>query len=79
MYAAKKVMDKMKPPLKKDDAIPSLCQWLNYVRLSQTVLDSIMALDSQSKLLHEARYEDCIHSKSHQLIVCNLVLKYFQA
>ena len=46
----------MEPPLKKDDPTLSLAQWLNYVRLSQTVIDSIMALDSQSRLVHEARY-----------------------
>lgn len=55
MYAAKKVLVKLNPPLKKDDPAPALIQWLSYVRLSQSVIDSIVAMDSQSKLMEETR------------------------
>ena len=51
LYAAEKMIDKLEPPLQKDiNPNQSLAQWLNHVRLSQNVIDSILNLKSQSEL-----------------------------
>lgn len=64
MYAAEKMMEKLEPPLQKDNPNPNLAQWLNHVRLSQNTIDSILSLRSQSERVLKARY-------IHDLFRCN--------
>ena len=51
LYATEKVIEKLEPPLQKDiNPNQNLAQWLNHVRLSHNVIDSILNLKSQSEL-----------------------------
>ena len=60
MYAAEKMMEKLEPPLQKDNPNPNLAQWLNHVRLSQNTIDSILSLRSQSeRVLKQGIYMIC--------------------
>ena len=56
LYATEKVIEKLEPPLQKDNPNANLAQWLNHVRLSQNTIDSILSLRSQSKRVIKARY-----------------------
>ena len=56
MYATEKMMEKLEPPLQKDNPNANLSQWLNHLRLSQNTIDSILSLRSQSELVLTARY-----------------------
>ena len=55
LYAAEKMMEKLEPPLQKDNPNANLAQWLNHVRLSQNTIDSILSLRSQSERVLKAR------------------------
>ena len=57
MNAAMKVIEKLEPPLQKDNPNPNLTQWLNYTRLSRNAIDSILSLSSQSEMVLKARYQ----------------------
>lgn len=56
MFAAVKVMEKLEPPLKKDNPNPNLTEWLNYIRRSQNAITSILSLKSSSEMAQQARY-----------------------
>ena len=56
MYATEKMMEKLEPPLQKDNPNANLSQWLNHLRLSQNTIDSILSLRSQSERVLTARY-----------------------
>ena len=56
MYAAFKVMEnRLEPPLHKSNPFLNLAQWLNYFRLSQNTIDSILSLKSDSEISIKAR------------------------
>lgn len=55
LYAAEKMIDKLEPPLQKDNPNPNLAQWLNHVRLSQNAIDSILSLKSRTERALAAR------------------------
>ena len=55
LNAAMKVMDLREPPLQKDNPNPNLTQWLNHIRLSRSVIESILELKSSSELVLKAR------------------------
>ena len=59
MYAAEKVIEKLEPPLQKDNPNANLAQWLNHVRLSQNTIDLVLSLRSQNKRVIKARYTQC--------------------
>ena len=56
LYAAEKVIEKLEPPLQKDNPNANLAQWLNHVRLSQNTIDLVLSLRSQNKRVIKARY-----------------------
>ena len=55
LFAAEKMIEKLEPPLQKDNPNPNLVQWLNHVRLSQNTIDSILSLRFQSERVLKAR------------------------
>ena len=48
-------MVKLEPPLETDDPNLNLKQWLSYIHLSQTPMDSILSIKSNCALLDEIR------------------------
>ena len=68
MYAAEKVIEKLEPPLQKDNPNANLAQWLNYFRLSQNTIDLVLSLRSQNKRVIKARY-NILYNNYHSVIV----------
>lgn len=56
LYAAIKVMDKLEPPLEKVDPNPNLNKWLDDIKLSQSIVDSILSLNTHTDSAVKARY-----------------------
>lgn len=74
MYAAEKVIEKLEPPLQKDNPNIYLAQWLNRVRLSQNTIDLILSLRSQSERIINIRYNnilfDMCTTHECEMIIC---------
>ena len=49
------MIEKLEPPLQKDNPNPNLLQWLNHIRLSQSTIVSILSLKSCSGRANKAR------------------------
>ena len=49
------MIEKLEPPLQKDNPNPNLAQWLNHMRLSQNTIVSILSLKSHSERAIKAR------------------------
>lgn len=55
LYAAEKMIEKLEPPLQKDNPNPNLVQWLNNIRLSQNTIESILNLKPQTERVLKSR------------------------
>jgi hypothetical protein len=60
LYAAEKVIEKLEPPLQKDNPNPNLAQWLNHIRLSQNTIDLILSLRPKNDRIIKTRYIFCM-------------------
>ena len=60
LFAVKKALDDLKPPMEKDDVADHLTPWLNDLRLSQNAIDTILSLPPRNAMLENARFEHII-------------------
>ena len=54
-FAIELMLGEFEPPLDKNQPAANLRQWLNRVRLSQNVIETVLSLSSQNDILSDAR------------------------
>ena len=69
LYAVKRALEQLSPPMKKDNPAASLIPWLNEVRLAQNAITSILNFPSRNELKTDSQYETFIACQIEQKCV----------